>query len=381
MKRQIYLAVGFLMLFAIQFTMNAQSKFVIPFHPLSCVDSLKIDDPKVAKLKEKATTQGNTYFISYIEDSFATYLKPEKIWITRLGSKYYKAYALDFVTNLPRFYYQFSDTSANSRYLLLSEFYTYHDGFEGNAGNLYFIDLFSPKVLSIPEHRYDYFNDGENSEENKAKSAIGLEDDRLTILTSYSMNGEYANENLIESDILPSGIYQFQDTVLRKVKEFHLMGHSFKPVRYFAKVALGMTLEDIKAIYPNAVFTETVANNYGDIHDNDKTGFEMMVDSQLLMFVWFKNEVCTQLYGISKKESIGNVSAATTIEQLLKLYPYATLKIDLLSDMEYLYIAELDVSIHFESSDNTRIGVYPIGDEPTRIIARKNATPKFILIQ
>jgi len=369
--------VYFLTLYA--FTLNAQSKFVIPFHPLSCVDSLKMDDPKVAKLKEKATTQGNDFFISYIQDSFATYLKPEKIWITRLGDKYYKAYALDFVTNLPRFYYQFSGTSVNERYLLLNEFITFIGVIERNAGNLYFIDLKSMQVLSIPEHRYDHLNN-ENSKETKAKSAFGLKNDRLTILTSYAMNGKYANENLIESDILPSGIYQFQDTVLRKVKEFHLMGHSFKPVCYFAKVALGMTLEDIKAIYPNAIFTKTVANNYGYYDNNEQMGYEISVEGELLMFVYMTRSICSQIYGLNKKYSIGNVSTATTIEQLLKLYPYATLKIDLLSDMEYLYIDELGVSIHFESSDSNRIGVYPIGDEPTRTIAKKSAIPKFILI-
>lgn len=374
------------MLFALQFYINAQSKFIIPFHQLTCVDSLKMDDPKVAKLKEKATTQGNDFFISYIQDSFASSLKPENIWIKKGGSKYYKAYALDFVTNLPRFNYQFSGTTFNERYLLLNEVSSFIGEIESNAENLYFIDLEIPKVLSIFEHRYDYLG-GENRKEIYAESGIGLENDRLTILTkltSYYVEGGYAyknlNESVNESEMLPSGIYQFQDSVLRKVKEYHLMGHSFKPVRYFAKVALGTSERDIEAIYPNAIFTETNADIYGDVHDNDKTGFEIRVDSQLLMFIYLKKGICTELYGISKNYSIGNISTATTIEEILKLYPYATLKIDLLSDMEYLSIDELDVSIHFDSNDSTRIGVYLIGDEPTRTIAKKSAIPKFILI-
>lgn len=380
MKRQIYVAAGFLILFIIQFTVNAQSKFIIPFHPLSCVDSLKIDDPKVAKLKAKATTQGNLFFISYIEDSFATYLKPERIWITKGGSTYYKAYALEFITNLPRFYYQFSGVSANGRYLLLNEFYTYNGIDEGHEGNLHFIDLESMQLLTLPEHRYDYFNDGENSEENKSESLISLEDDRIIILNSFSVDGKFAHEKMVESDILPSGIYQFQDTVLRKVKEFSFIGHSFIPIRYFVNVALFMTKGDINNIYPNAIFKETNANKYESFYNNEQRGYEIWVNGELMMFVSMRKGVCTQIYGLSKKFSVGNVSTATTIEQLLKIYPYATLKIDLLSDLEYLYIDELGVSIHFESSDSTRIGVYPIGDEPTRTIARKNATPKFILI-
>ncbi len=148
----------------------------------------------------------------------------------------------------------------------------------------------------------------------------------------------------------------------------------------FANVSTGMFLSDIKNIYPKAVFTEVATEKYGDNCHNYGTGYEISLDSQLLMFVVFKKSVCILLYGISRQYNVGNLNTGMTIEQVMNLYPSAQLKIDILNEMEYISIPELSITLYFTTNENNRIGVYTDPEDPATKIIRADTKISFIVI-
>jgi|GEM_PF-6850687 len=148
----------------------------------------------------------------------------------------------------------------------------------------------------------------------------------------------------------------------------------------FANISTGMTLAEIKTVYPKAVFTNVNADKYGDDCHNYGTGYEISLDSQLLMFVVFKDEVCTLLYGISEQYTIGDLNTGMTIVQVMKLFPNAQLKMDILNEMEYISIPKLFITLYFATDETNRAGIYTDPEDPATKIIRADTKISFIAI-
>ena len=142
------------------------------------------------------------------------------------------------------------------------------------------------------------------------------------------------------------------------------------------------TVEKIKEQFPECDFKEATRYNYGD--DEEGTGYEVWRDSELLFF--FTENTSQQITGISvisPQFEFGRISTATTIGEVIKLYPNLKLTIDLINDWEYMYVPDLKITLYFKTNDMNRVAKYKFDKKAADMAFRKVIRPetKIDLIQ
>ena len=144
-------------------------------------------------------------------------------------------------------------------------------------------------------------------------------------------------------------------------------------------IKIGMTLADVKAVHPKANIKE-VPNKYGNCADDDYTGYEIRERNKLIAFVILNtDQKIKRIVVTSPKFKFNGVNTKSTVDDILKHHPEAKLSMNSLDDWEYIYLQNPDMTIGFETDENSRIGIYD--DETVVGIKRKSASVDFIIIE
>ncbi len=143
------------------------------------------------------------------------------------------------------------------------------------------------------------------------------------------------------------------------------------------KIHIGMTIQEMKALYAEADFIEEPLFNY-DI-DSEEKGITVRNAGESLFFVWTLqgNDTITGIEIISDRIIIDrDVHVGMTLEDFLKKYPKSKLAVDELTlDYEYIHIPNLDYRVDFLTTDSTRAAEFDYSTpEPTFISIKRPQT-------
>jgi len=200
---------------------------------------------------------------------------------------------------------------------------------------------------------------------------------------TFSVNGDaflVAGMNPDRPDrdyCLPSAEYKMGKTSMVQTKFLAAVTNNLYPIRCLDSICTGIDTVSLHTKLPNAQFKPVPLYEYG--FDSDELGMEVSQDGKVLFFAPVPMGQVTALCAVSPSYNVHGLSTAMTIEQVLKKYPGNKLRIDLISDWEYLYFKEDDVRIVFRTDETNRIGVY--GQDPeseSTSIKRPKAKVDFI---
>jgi hypothetical protein len=141
------------------------------------------------------------------------------------------------------------------------------------------------------------------------------------------------------------------------------------------RVHIGMTIDELKKEYSTAEFKKEPVWNYGV--DGGGDGLLVITNGDPLFFVWTM-EGEDKIAGITVVSPTipiePGIHVGMTFKDFQKLKPEAKLAIDMISHMEFSYVASLNYRIEFLTEDSNRVGKYNNdGAEPEFIsVSRPN---------
>lgn len=367
----------FLLIFILHFSLlYGQEKYSYPFEKISKIDTVYNKD-KIDDLINNSNLFEGTFFIGYYDyenNRTPTFFKLEK--------DYCLSFDLDFEYNVS---YTVIGQSENKQYVFVSGEGSYSARQTGFVSKyLHVLDLKNNAFLNLQYYSliiywepdtnsYEEFNTIKEYTVNSSK--ISIVENGLSVINDFFTISDDLNRDY---DIIQSGEYEFDEFQLRKTKYYDSESMRFKPLKYIGNIALGMTLEDFKTIYPMAVFVEK-ENIYATCADEDIKGFEIWDDNELLGYVSnsLNDNMISDFIVISSKFNFGQINTNSSANEVLMLYPNSNVRLDLLTDWEHIYIQELNMELGFKTDENNRIGIY----QNETFIKLKNGKTKVDFIQ
>jgi hypothetical protein len=142
------------------------------------------------------------------------------------------------------------------------------------------------------------------------------------------------------------------------------------------KIHIGMTLHEMKSLYPGAEFIEEPLFKYGV--DSENNGIKVAVNEESLFFIWTleDNDTINGIEILSQNIVIDHdVHVGMTLEDFLRKYPDSKLAFDeLSSDYEFIQVPGPDYRVEFLTTDSTRVANYNYsGTEPEFISVKRPA--------
>lgn len=367
---------GLLSCFLAFFISYGQEKYIYEFEKLAITDTL-FDKEQIKTLKTESEYFYAHYFVvgRYFEGE-----SDKTIYcIIKQEDTYWISYTIPYE-------YGIHDRTSligpaeNKNYFLASSYYNYLSpgaghGNETTIKKLIIIDIENNSFIEIESYtKEQYWQVDEEDEayeindENLMISNFLFENNHLTILNSC-----FTNQNL-EKCTNPGGLYEFQKDRLKKIKNYNPETMGFTAINYIDKIAIGMSLEELKLVYPNAQISQK-KNIYGTCADAE-TGFEISNDDQILGFALSKpkrensadkpegesidyaNEKIISFIVVSPSFNFGKININSTVSEILKIYPQSNVRLDLLSEWEHLFIKELNIELVFKTDETNRMGIY-----------------------
>ena len=369
MKQQIIFPI-LILNFLISFS---QEKYVYEFEKIEAIDTIQKKEI-LNDLLSNARLFDNKFFISYNgNEKIPTFYKKEK----------------DFCLS---FNLGFSDeTSYNIIGLSENQQFIYIDG-EGehstgqtNYGykNLYIVNLKKNTYLEIQYYSSIVFwepdeddSNGNITKKNTVNSSkIVLNKNGFTAINNIF---SITNDEKIYYDVIQSGEYELDEFKLKKTKYYDAELMKFEPIKYVGNIAIGMTLEDLKLIYPYISLIEK-ENIYQTCADENTLGFEVWDGTELLGYVDknITDNKIKNLKVISPRFNFDKFNTNTTASEILKYFPKSNVRLDLLTDWEHIDIKELNIEFVFKTNDTNRIGKY----KNENFVKLKNGKTKVDFIQ
>jgi hypothetical protein len=142
------------------------------------------------------------------------------------------------------------------------------------------------------------------------------------------------------------------------------------------KIHIGMTIQEMKSLYPGADFIEEPLFKYGV--DSENNGIKVAVNGESLFFIWTleDNDTINGIEILSQNIAIDHdVHVGMTLEDFLRKYPDSKLAFDELSlDYEYIQVPGLDYRVEFLTTETTRVADYNYsGNEPEFVSIKRPA--------
>ncbi len=348
MKKQIFI---FLLLHNFFITFG-QELYSYQFEKIISIDTIHKNEV-VNNLLSDIELFNNKYFISYYRND-------------RIPFFYIKENDFCLALNL-----DFSDeTNYNIIGLSDNQEFIYING-EGNHSarqtevgykNLYIINLKNFTFLNVQYYSSLVYWEPDETDFNSTKefvinsSKIVFNKNGITVLNQIlNIN----DDSKVDYDVIQSGEYEFDKLQLKKIKFYDEKSMSFKPIKYIGDMAIGMTINDLKLVYPYVSFIEK-ENIYKTCTDENELGFEIWDGNELLGYA-NKNSIenrITNLKVISSIFKFGKINTNSTASEVLKYYSKSSVRLDLISDWEHIYIKELDIELVFKTNNNNRIAKY-----------------------
>ncbi|MEO5775709.1 MAG: hypothetical protein ABIQ27_02320 [Flavobacterium sp.] len=351
-----------------------QEQYFYKFEKIEAIDTIHQKDTINSVLNSERLYKGR-FLISYYKNSrIPSFYIKEKNYLLCLDLGFSDE------TN-----YNIIDQSENGQYIYINEDGNHsvtQSGFENKY--LHIIDIKNMTYISLQyyssvthwEPRTDdpgAFNIITEHTVNSSK--IRLNKNGLTVADDFYTINDSAK---VDYDVIRAGEYEFDKHQLKKTKFYDTESMRLKPIKYIGNIAIGMTLEDLLLVYPNADFQEK-ENLYTTCANEAGTGFEVWDDNELLGFVNHnigENKI-TDFKAISPKFNFGKINTNTNAREILKLYPKSNVRLDSLTEWEHIFIKELNIELVFKTNENNRIGNY----KNEKFINLKNGKAKADFIQ
>lgn len=382
------------------FKSNGQENYSYKFEKMAITDTI-YKKAEVDSLKNNSTYIYRDFF--FADRYFKYETQGTILCLLKKENEYWISYAVPYEygpypsTNL-------IGPSENKNYFLAAAGSTYvsHGGGQGNEGTiekLIIIDTENNSSITLDSYRSDKYwvyednsEDLKDSGENSMDSKYIFENNQLKILnTCFNAEGKIECPN-------PGGVYEFQNDILKKIKNYDPNTKGFKTINYIGDIALGMTLEEMNSVLPYSGFIEK-DNIYGNCAD-ETTGFEVSNNNKILGFALTKeikqgnaekakeehsdeyidseNLKIYKFIVLSSEFNFEKININTKVSEVMKFYPKANVRLDLLSEWEHIYIQELNIELVFKTDESNRIGVYK--NETFVKLKNKKAKPDFIIV-
>lgn len=353
----------------------SQEKYSYEFEKIVATDTISTPD-QIADIVSGAELYDGKFLISYYEnDRLPLLYKKEKDILI--------SYNLDLTDETN---YEFVKQTANKQYLFIIGKGS-HSARQTEFGSktFYIIDVLNNAFLNFQYYSsMTYWAPNEDDpsgfnvtqEFTVTNSQLLVSEDLITVFSDFI---SLTSEATLDADVIKSGQYRIEKSQLRKISLYDENSMTFKPIRYVGKMAIGMTLDDVKLVYPDVNFVEK-ENSYSTCADDNQNGFEVFDGNQLLAFVpneLSENKILNPII-LSPKINFGKISTNSTAQQILKTYPKSNVRLDLLSDWEHIYIQELEIEVVFKTNENNRIAAYK--KEVFSKLKNGSAKPDFIEI-
>jgi hypothetical protein len=364
-----------------------QEQYIRDFEKLTVIDTIR-NQEKINSLKNNGSYVFESCFVSDWTTKDDEYLKA----LIKSEQAYWLVIAFPFEIGEENLHYSFeiNGFTENGKYFLVSlrNSFLGHGAGGGNEidqRQLVIMDMAKNSFIILDAYDYDLAWEYEERTERQLNHStldianIIVDNDKITILNNCFKNSELKPCQDI------GGVYEIQNQKLVKTKYYNSKKRQMKPVKYIGKLALGMTIEDLKLIYSD-LRPVIVGNKYGTCADDDNVlGYDISDGEELLCYVTTKDERINSFLALSPSFNFGKITINSTAEEILQNYPKAKWRIDSLSEWEHLYIEELDVEIVFKTDDNNRVGKYLYDKKQSEMIFkklnRKDAKPNFIQVK
>ncbi len=378
-----------ILLFSYLFSFG-QEKYSYEFEKLDITDTI-YNNEEIKSLKSDIEYSYSDYF--FADRYFKGEIEETIHCMIKKNHDYWISYAIPYEYGLNQSSFLIGP-SENKKYFLASSYYN-HLSHEAGGGNentiekLIIIDIENNSYVQIKSYTKDQYwqqdEEGESyivNDQNSMISKFIFEDNHLIILNTC------LNSEGMEDCPNPGGLYEFKNNKLRKIKNYNPLKLGFTAINYIGEIAIGMTLEEVKLVYPNVQFIQK-ENIYGSCADA-KTGYEVWNDNELLGFIITKpadkiegeeinyaNQIIVQFLVFSAKFNFEKISINNKVSEVLKMYPKANVRIDLLTEWEHIYIKDLNIELIFKTDENNRIGIY----KNEEFVQLKNGKAKANFIQ
>lgn len=370
MKQQIII----LILLNNFFITFGQEKFVYQFEKIEAIDTIQKKEI-LNDLLSNAKLFDNKFFISYYgNDRIPTFFKKEKDFCLSLNLGFSDE------TN-----YNIVGLSENQQFIYINGEGDHATG-QTNYGYkyLYIVNLKNNTYLEIQYYSSIVF--WEPNENDPSESIITKENTVNSSKIVLNKNGftvtnnifSITNDEKIDYDVIQSGEYVLDEFKLKKTKYYDAELMKFTPIKYIGDIAIGMTLEDLKLIYPYISLIEK-ENIYQTCSDENALGFEIWDGTELIVYVDnnITDNKIKNLKVISPRFNFDKLNTNTTASEILKYFPKSNVRLDLLTDWEHIYIKELNIELVFKTNEANRIGKY----ENENFVKLKNGETKVDFIQ
>lgn len=387
---------GFLFLLFNYSIFYGQERYNYEFEKLATTDTI-VDKEQIRILKTESEYNYPSYFV--VGRYFEGENDKEIFCLIKEENNYWVSYAISNEYGFGFGSVNIIGPAANKNYFLVSSYYNYlsHGGGHGNENTikeLIIIDIENNSSVQLESYTRDYSwqfaEDGEAYDANNEDIMVSnyvFDTNFLTIVNTC-----FINQN-IETCLNPGGLYEFSKEKLKKIKNYNAEKMGFVPIQYIGEIAIGMTLEDLKLVYPNGqIFKKE--NTFGTCAEA-KIGFEVWDENTLLGFaitkpirensgnsdeeiIDYANEKIINFLVLSVTLNVGKINTNSTASEVLKMYPKANVRLDLLSEWEHIYLKELNSELVFKTNDSNRIGVYK--NEIFVKLKNKNAKIDFIVV-
>lgn len=351
MKQQIII----LILLNNFFITFGQEKFVHQFEKIEAIDTIQKKEI-LNDLLSNVKLFDNKFFISYYDnDRIPTFYKKEKDFCLSLNLDFSDEtnYNIVGISENKQFIYINGEGNHSARQTEFGFKYLYIVNLKNNT--FMQIQYFSSVVYWEPnENDPNEFNITKENTVNSSK--IVITENGFTVVSDIF---SITNNEKIDYDVIQSGEYELDEFKLKKTKYYDAELMKFEPLKYAGNIAIGMTLEDLKLIYPYVSFIEK-ENVYKTCAEENITGFEVWDGNELLGYV--SNNITENkiknFIAISSTFNFGKLNVNSTAKQVLKYYPKSNVRLDLLTDWEHIYIKELNIELIFKTNETNRIGKY-----------------------
>jgi len=356
------------------FVTFGQEKYAYEFEKIEAIDTIQKKEI-LNDLLSDVKLFDNKFFISYYgNDRIPTFYKKEKDYCLSLNLGFFDKTKINIVglSENKQFIYINEEGNHSARQTEFGYKYIHIVNLKNNTSLQ--IQYFSSVVFWEPnENDPNGFNVTKEHTVNSSK--IALNKNGMTVTTTIF---SITNDEKIDYEIIQSGEYELGEFKLKKTKFYNTELMKFEPIKYIGNIAIGMTLEDLKLIYPYASFIEK-ETIYKTCADANTLGFEVWDGNELLAYV--NNNITenriTNFIAISSAFNFGKLNINSTARQVLKYYPKSNVRLDLLTEWEHIYVKEFNIEFIFKTNEASRIGNYKNED----FVKLKNGETKVDFIQ
>jgi len=251
--------------------------------------------------------------------------------------------------------------------------YTHHYSYRAyDVKSLVIINIVAKSygIIELESHSYGYYENPENSNEifsvgSRDSTFYEIRDGEIllrgftTEVTSkyFQDRDEEMEVERTEAEHEQNGLYSVQNNALVRIKRFQSTG-KLVPVYTMHNMQIGSPIEEF--VHGNYI-QMAPAWFYG--LDGEAEGYQLLSEENDTLICVFLHPInqnnIAHMYAVSPQFVFDEKwHVGVLLKHVLKEYPKATVKIDLISGWEYVYLDDLGLRLIFKTTDKNRVASY-----------------------